>query len=77
MAALVYFKKLSEDAHAIVCAFGEDIPEMTRRLSVDRTTRRPQPDDENIDYLFLKASRKINAVYDERGEWPERGMSAS
>ncbi|MEU4205466.1 hypothetical protein [Streptomyces sp. NPDC026294] len=77
MAALVYFKKISEDPNTITYSFGEDPPEMTRRLSLDRTTRRAQPDDGNIDYLFLKASRKINATYDERGEWPERGMSAS
>lgn len=77
MAALVYFKKLSEGPHTVVYTFGEDPSEMTRSLSMDRDTRRSQPDDGNVDYPFLKASRKINAIYDERSEWPERGMSAS
>ncbi|MEU7229518.1 hypothetical protein [Streptomyces chrestomyceticus] len=77
MATLVYFKKISENPDTITYSFGEYLPEMTRRLSLDRTNRRALPDDGNIDYLFLKASRKINAVFDERGDWPERGVSAS
>ncbi len=36
-----------------------------------------KPDDGELDCTFLKASRKINAVYGERAQWPERGMSAS
>ncbi|MEU5240000.1 MULTISPECIES: hypothetical protein [Streptomyces] len=77
MAALVYFKKITEDPNAIVYSFGEDPSEMTRHLTMDRNTRRSQPDDGSIDYSFLKASRKINAMYDQANEWPERGMSVS
>lgn len=77
MAALVYFKKINEDPNAIVYSFGEDPSEMTRHLTMDRNTRRSQPDDGSIDYSFLKASRKINAMFDQAKEWPERGMSVS
>ncbi|QTZ91704.1 hypothetical protein [Streptomyces auratus] len=77
MAALIYFKKLSEDDDAIIYSFGDDPSDMSRKLTMNRATRRPQPDDGNVDYSFLKASRKINAVHDEADEWPERGMSAS
>ncbi|MCF3177931.1 hypothetical protein IPZ61_32035 [Streptomyces sioyaensis] len=77
MAALVHFKKLSEDGNAIVYSFGDDPSDMARNLTMDRRTRRSQPDDENVDHTFLKASRKINAMYDTAHEWPTRGMSAS
>ncbi|RXS70311.1 hypothetical protein EST92_24770 [Streptomyces sp. TM32] len=77
MAALIYFKKLSEHDDAIIYAFGDDPSAMSRRLTMNRATRRPQPDDGNMDYSSLKASRKINAMYAEADEWPERGMSAS
>ncbi|MYT31716.1 MULTISPECIES: hypothetical protein [unclassified Streptomyces] len=77
MAALVYFKKINEDLNAIVYSFGEDPSEMTRHLTMDKSARRSQSDDGNIDYLFLKASRKINAMYEQASEWPDRGMSAS
>lgn len=77
MASLVYFKKLSEDSDSIVYSFGPEPSEMDRKLTMDRTTHRPQPGDGDIDYLFLKASWKIAAIYNERNEWPERGMSAS
>ncbi|UZJ31294.1 hypothetical protein [Streptomyces endophytica] len=77
MAALVYFKKSVEDADVVVYSFGEDASEMTRQLIVDKGNRRTRSGDGNIDYAFLKASRKINAVYEQTCEWPDRGMSAS
>ncbi|MFD7669154.1 hypothetical protein [Streptomyces sp. NPDC059788] len=77
MASLVYFKKLSEDSDSVVYSFGGDPSQMVRQLTMDRNTHRPQPDEEGVDYLFLKASYKIAAMYNERNEWPERGMSAS
>ncbi|MFD1830316.1 hypothetical protein ACFSJS_11645 [Streptomyces desertarenae] len=77
MASLVYFTKLSEKDSSVRYAFGEDPTEMVRSLTIDKGTRRSSPDDENTDYLFLKASRKINWVYGESGSWPERGMGAS
>ncbi|MEU7180850.1 MULTISPECIES: hypothetical protein [Streptomyces] len=77
MAALVYFKKITEDPNAIVYSFGEDPSEMTRHLTMNKNARKSQPDDGNVDYLFLKASRKINSMYEQASEWPERGMSVS
>ncbi|KPI01172.1 hypothetical protein OK074_5582 [Actinobacteria bacterium OK074] len=78
MASLVHFKKVSEDSMSIRYAFGEDPDAMTRHLTMNAATRTSRPDDGgSTDYLFLKASRKINALRDERGHWPERGMSAS
>ncbi|MFI1533628.1 hypothetical protein [Streptomyces anandii] len=77
MASLVYFKKESQDGAVIRYSFGEDPATMTRLLTMNAYTRTAQPDDGNLDYTFLKASRKINAVYDERAQWPDRGMSAS
>ncbi|MFG2637469.1 hypothetical protein ACGFX8_27070 [Streptomyces sp. NPDC048362] len=77
MASLVYFKKESEDGVVVRYSFGEDPAVMTRLLTMNTYTRTAQPDDGDLDYTFLKASRKINAVYDERAQWPERGMSVS
>ncbi|MGI5259240.1 hypothetical protein [Streptomyces angustmyceticus] len=77
MAALVCFKKIAEDPHVIVYSFGEAPSEMTRHLTMDTSARRSQPDDGDVDHLFLKASRKINSMYDQASEWPERGMSVS
>lgn len=77
MAALVYFKKESEESGFIRYSFGADPAEMDRRLSLNTATRSSEPVDGEVDYLFLKASRKINSLYEERGSWPERGMSAS
>ncbi|WP_030806576.1 hypothetical protein [Streptomyces sp. NRRL S-337] len=77
MAGLVYFKKTVEDADAVVYSFGEDASEMTRQLIVDKGNRRTRSGDGGIDYSFLKASRKINSMYEQAGEWPDCGMSAS
>ncbi|MEU9102367.1 hypothetical protein [Streptomyces sp. NPDC048361] len=77
MASLVYFKKISEEPHSIRYSFGEDPDHMTRDLTMDIESRTATPDDDRIDYTYLKASRKINAVFDERSQWPERGMSVS
>ncbi|MEV6948196.1 hypothetical protein AB0N07_40980 [Streptomyces sp. NPDC051172] len=77
MASLVYFKKLSQQPDSIRYTFGEDPAEMDRTLTVDTASRTSSSDDGNADYTFLKASRKINSVFEERGQWPERGMSVS
>ncbi|WP_158745240.1 hypothetical protein [Streptomyces sp. NRRL S-1448] len=77
MAALVYFRKIAEDADAVVYLFGEDASEMTRQLVMDKGNHRSRSGDGNVDYAFLKASRKISSMRDRASEWPERGMSAS
>ncbi|MEV6834206.1 hypothetical protein AB0N17_06750 [Streptomyces sp. NPDC051133] len=80
MAALVYFAKADSTAvrhGSIRYSFGAGPEEMGRQLCLDTVTRSARPVDGEIDYLFLKASRAINASYDARGRWPERGMSAS
>ncbi|MER6309970.1 hypothetical protein ACWCXK_29800 [Streptomyces sp. NPDC001739] len=77
MAALVYFRKIAEDADVVVYSFGEDASEMTRQLIVDKRNRRSRSDDGSVDHSFLKASRKINSMYDRASEWPDCGMSAS
>ncbi|MFF1354049.1 hypothetical protein [Streptomyces sp. NPDC058297] len=77
MASLVYFKKLSEQPGSIRYSFGDDPTEMSRTLTMATSSRTSAPDDGDIDYTFLKASRKINSLFEERNDWPERGMSAS
>ncbi|WP_406503338.1 hypothetical protein [Streptomyces sp. NBC_00212] len=77
MASMVYFKKLSEQSDSICYSFGEDPEHMTRRLTMQTKTRTSMPDDDRIDYAYLTASRKINSVFEERKQWPERGMSVS
>ncbi|POX50455.1 hypothetical protein [Streptomyces sp. Ru72] len=77
MASLVYFKKLSERPGSIRYSFGEDPAEMDRTLTMDTGSRTSTSDDGNADYTFLKASRKINSLFEERSQWPERGMSVS
>ncbi len=77
MASIVYFRKTSEQPDGVRYVFGFEPEDMTRTLLMDPGTRRAQPEDGDIDYEFQKASRKINAMFDARGEWPERGMSAS
>lgn len=77
MAALVCFRKVFEDGERVVYAFGEDPGAFVRRLSMDKGSCRSVVEDGLVDYAFLKASRKLNALYAERGTWPERGMSVS
>ncbi len=77
MAAIVYFRKISEDPEVVSYSFGGDPAEMTRRLAVVKQDRKSDPDDGNIDYTFLKASRRINSMFEESNQWPERGMSVS
>ncbi|MFG3117615.1 hypothetical protein ACGF4C_24885 [Streptomyces sp. NPDC048197] len=77
MAALVYFRKIAEDVDAVVYLFGEDASGMTRKLIMDKGNRRAWSGDGNVDYAFLKASRRISSMRDRASEWPERGMSAS
>lgn len=77
MASLVYFEKVSEDQEKLHYRFGFDDQDMTRSLTVDKQTRRSEPDDGRVDYEFIKASRKISSTFSDRGSWPERGMHAS
>ncbi|MFF3767821.1 hypothetical protein ACFYYR_27590 [Streptomyces sp. NPDC001922] len=77
MASIVYFKMLEENNEGVQYIFGFEAEEMSRTLTLNKTSRRSLPDDGNINYEFLKASRKINSLYDERGTWPLRGMSVS
>jgi hypothetical protein len=77
MASLVYFRKVSESGDSVEYVFGFDSTETPRTLIMDTKSRRSRPADGRVDYAFLKASRKINAMYDELAHWPDRGMSAS
>ncbi|MER5205070.1 hypothetical protein [Streptomyces sp. NPDC002825] len=77
MAALVYFRKISEDGELVRYEFGDDPDNFTRHLTMDKEARTSSADDGRTDYSFVKASRKINAMREERGQWPDRGMSVS
>ncbi|KJY24801.1 MULTISPECIES: hypothetical protein [unclassified Streptomyces] len=77
MAAIVYFRKVSETEDLVEYEFGDDPERFERRLTMDKASCTSTVQDGQVDYTFLKASRKLNALYTERGEWPERGMSVS
>lgn len=77
MASLVYFQRVGEDDQRLRYKFGFDDQNMTRALTLDKGTRRSEPEDGQIDYEFLKASRKINGAFTDEGRWPERGCHAS
>ncbi|MFD3467739.1 hypothetical protein ACFWWM_15445 [Streptomyces sp. NPDC058682] len=77
MAAIVYFRKISESEELVEYEFGDDPENFERRLTMDKASCTSTVQDEQVDYTFLKASRKLNALYTERGVWPERGMSVS
>lgn len=77
MAAIVYFRKISETDELVEYEFGDDPDDFERRLTVNRASCTSTVQDAQIDYTFLKASRKLNALHTERGVWPERGMSVS
>ncbi|MFI6148657.1 hypothetical protein [Streptomyces sp. NPDC051109] len=77
MAAIVYFRKVSETEELVEYAFGDEPDALERRLTMDKGSRTSTARDARIDRTFLKASRKLNALHAERGVWPERGMSVS
>lgn len=77
MAAIVYFKKTSEDERTIRYSFGPEPDQMARVLTFDKTTHRSTPQDDRTDHEFLAASRKITTTFQERGTWPEKGMHVS
>ncbi|ROQ88994.1 hypothetical protein EDE04_7389 [Streptomyces sp. 2132.2] len=77
MAAIVYFRKISETDDLVEYEFGDDPEKFERRLTTDKASCTSTVGDEQVDYTFLKASRKLNALHTERGVWPERGMSVS
>lgn len=77
MASLVCFEKVYEDGQQLRYKFGFDDQNMARTLTLDKDTRRSEPEDGQIDYEFLKASRKINGTFTDEGRWPERGCHAS
>ncbi|MFG2341800.1 hypothetical protein [Streptomyces yangpuensis] len=77
MAAIVYFRKVSETEERVEYEFGDDPDNFGRRLTMDKVSRTSTVQDEMVDHTFLKASRKLNALHTERGVWPERGMSVS
>ncbi|MBT1189666.1 hypothetical protein HET69_38215 [Streptomyces sp. CJ_13] len=77
MAAIVYFRKISETEEVVEYEFGDDPDNFERRLTMDKESCNSTVQGAQIDYTFLKASRKLNALHTERGVWPERGMSVS
>lgn len=77
MAAIVYFRKISETDDLVEYEFGDDPDKFERRLTMDKASCTSTVRDEQVDYTFLTASRKLNALHTERGVWPERGMSVS
>ncbi|MCP3819601.1 hypothetical protein NLX86_16275 [Streptomyces sp. A3M-1-3] len=68
---------MSESEDSVEYVFGDDPAEMSRHLTMHVASRRSRPVDGDADYAFLKASRKINAMYEETERWPDRGMSVS
>ncbi|MEV4190552.1 hypothetical protein [Streptomyces toxytricini] len=77
MAALVYFRKVSETEEVVEYEFGDDPDAFGRRLVVDKASGTPAVRDGRVDHAFLLASRKLGVLYAERGVWPERGMGAT
>ncbi|MFJ9545892.1 hypothetical protein [Streptomyces erythrochromogenes] len=77
MAAIVYFRKISETEELVEYEFGDDPEDFGRRLTMDKASCTSTVQDAQVDHTFLKASRKLNALHTERGMWPERGMSVS
>ncbi|AKL68486.1 MULTISPECIES: hypothetical protein [Streptomyces] len=77
MAAIVYFRKISETEEVVEYEFGDDPDDFERRLTMDKASCTSTAQDTQIDYTFLQASRKLTALHAERGMWPERGMSVS
>ncbi|MFJ1615709.1 hypothetical protein ACIODT_12090 [Streptomyces sp. NPDC088251] len=77
VAALVYFRKISGEAELVRYEFGDDPDSFSRHLTMDKESRTCSADDGRTDYSFLKASWKINAMREERGQWPDRGTSVS
>ncbi|MEU7009881.1 hypothetical protein [Streptomyces sp. NPDC046332] len=77
VASLVHFRKVAESGRSVEYAFGFDATDTPRTLVMDTRTRRAGPSDGVVDHAFLKASRRINAMYDESARWPDRGLSAS
>ncbi len=57
--------------------FGFDDRNLTRALTLDKDSRKSEPEDGQVDYEFLKATRKINGIFTDEGHWPERGSHAS
>ncbi|WP_347728011.1 hypothetical protein [Streptomyces sp. CAU 1734] len=68
---------MSESVETIEYLFGFDGDDAQRRLVLDTESRRARPVDGSIDYAFLKASRRINAMRHEMSAWPDTGKSAS
>ncbi|MGW8777123.1 hypothetical protein ACWGNM_03505 [Streptomyces sp. NPDC055796] len=68
---------MAETEEVVEYAFGDAPDDFDRRLTVDKASCTSTVQDARIDHTFLKASRKLNALHEERGGWPERGMSVS
>jgi hypothetical protein len=74
MAVIVYLRKILEDEQKVRYEFGPEPEAMARALTFDKATRRSTPQDGRTDQEFLAASRKVTALLQERGTWPEKGM---
>ncbi|MGQ4615164.1 hypothetical protein [Nocardia sp. R7R-8] len=77
MAILLYVRKKSESESIVVYDFGGDFENFTRKLTIDKFSEQPRPDDGRYDGQFYNAARKILGLKLERGQWPDRGMIAS
>jgi hypothetical protein len=77
MAAMAYFRKMRENDASVFYAYGSNVQSLTSELIFDKGSRQPNVTADDLGYTGRKAAGKIVELYQERGEWPEKGSSVS
>ena len=75
MAATSYYEKVGEDENHVEYRYGPEPGEMSRCLTIDKTSRRPGAASDRVGLTGEMALSRILRTYRERDEWPERGAS--
>ena len=77
MAILAYFEKTAEDPATVSYRWGDGPDQLDRELVMDKATSRPVPGDQDPTIQYMAVVRKVFALRETSGRWPERGMTAS
>lgn len=76
MAILAYFEMTAQDPATVSYRWGAGPDAMDRELVLDRATAQPLPGAAEPTIQYLAVARRVFALRQNSGRWPERGLTA-
>ena len=77
MAILAYFEKTAEGPATVSYRWGDSPEELDRELVIDKASSDPLPGALEPTIQYRAVARKVIALRESSGRWPEQGMTFS